>query len=262
MALPTPNNPEDIARQQVVLSLFPGADLLGAAFEELGFCVVRGPDTLWGSDVRDYHVPAGRFDGVIGGPPCQLFSVAGALQKTDAIDLIPEYLRIVAEAEPQWAVMENVVPALKAPTAPDWNSVILRDWDCGGHTSRRRAFWFYGMRPHVEPATRTGKPEYSVLATSWKNRDGDNGFLSSVTGEDAARLQGFAMRAEVIRSALPRFLSETSARQLIVHLMGNGVPRAMGLYVARHVLRTLCGDTSLEYTRLPLFAVNNGNDTP
>jgi hypothetical protein len=33
----------------LVLSLFPGIGLLDMAFEEEGFCVVRGPDLLWGS---------------------------------------------------------------------------------------------------------------------------------------------------------------------------------------------------------------------
>jgi len=56
--------------QQLVLSLFPGIGLLDSAFEEVGFCVVRGPDLLWGGDIVRFHPPAGRFDGVIGGPPC------------------------------------------------------------------------------------------------------------------------------------------------------------------------------------------------
>lgn len=34
-----------------VLSLFPGLGLLDLAFEDAGFCVVRGPDHLWGGDV-------------------------------------------------------------------------------------------------------------------------------------------------------------------------------------------------------------------
>ncbi len=33
---------------QLVLSVFPGIDLLGRGFEAEGFCVVRGPDLLWG----------------------------------------------------------------------------------------------------------------------------------------------------------------------------------------------------------------------
>jgi len=31
----------------LVLSLFPGIGLMDAAFEDEGFCVVRGPDPLW-----------------------------------------------------------------------------------------------------------------------------------------------------------------------------------------------------------------------
>ena len=35
----------------LVLSIFPGLDLLGMAFEREGFCVVAGPDVCWGRDV-------------------------------------------------------------------------------------------------------------------------------------------------------------------------------------------------------------------
>ena len=44
--------------------LFPGIGLLDMAFEKEGFCVVRGPDLLWGGDIRSFHPPAGKFDGV------------------------------------------------------------------------------------------------------------------------------------------------------------------------------------------------------
>lgn len=53
---------------ELVLSLFPGIDILGRGFESLGFCVVRGPDKMWDSHIEDMHLPSGRFDGVIGGP--------------------------------------------------------------------------------------------------------------------------------------------------------------------------------------------------
>ena len=36
----------------LVLSVFPGIDLLGRAFEEQEYCVVRGPDLLWGGVKR------------------------------------------------------------------------------------------------------------------------------------------------------------------------------------------------------------------
>lgn len=65
------------AMGNLVLSLFPGIGLLDMAFEEAGFCVVRGPDVLWGGDVKRFHPPAGRFDGVVGGPPCPYWSRIG-----------------------------------------------------------------------------------------------------------------------------------------------------------------------------------------
>lgn len=87
----------------LVLSLFPGIGLLDMAFEEQGFTVVRGPDVLWGGDVRLFHPPAGVFDGVIGGPPCQAFSTLANLVRAKGHEprfgnLIPEFERCIAEA--------------------------------------------------------------------------------------------------------------------------------------------------------------------
>lgn len=53
----------------LILSLFPGVGLFDYAFECEGFTVVRGPDVLWGGDIRRFTAPAGRFDGIIGGDP-------------------------------------------------------------------------------------------------------------------------------------------------------------------------------------------------
>ena len=102
---------------QLVLSLFPGIGLLDMAFEEAGFCVVRGPDVLWGGDIRKFHPPAGKFEGVIGGPPCQSFSSLVHLVRANGHEprfgnLIPGFERCIAEAAPAWFVMENV------PNAP------------------------------------------------------------------------------------------------------------------------------------------------
>jgi len=60
----------------LVLSLFPGIDLFGMAFEREGFCVVRGPDIIYGQDVVTWSAIPNRFDVVIGGPPCKTFSTA------------------------------------------------------------------------------------------------------------------------------------------------------------------------------------------
>ena len=100
----------------LVLSLFPGIGLLDLAFE-MEFpeaCIVRGPDLIFNSlsDIRRFHPPPGKFDGVIGGPPCQAFSVMQrAIPQRPAENLIPEFERCVDEARPAWFVMENVTGA-------------------------------------------------------------------------------------------------------------------------------------------------------
>lgn len=106
----------------LVLSLFPGIGLLDMAFEFEGFCVVRGPDVLWGGDIRCFHPPAGKFDGVIGGPPCQMFSSLAHLVRANGHEpkfgnLIPEFERCVREALPAWFLMENVPQAPEATIA-------------------------------------------------------------------------------------------------------------------------------------------------
>lgn len=142
---------------QLVLSLFPGIGLLDRAFEEEGFCVVRGPDVLWGGDIRRFHPSAGKFDGVIGGPPCQMFSSLARLVRANGHEprfgnLIPEFERCVAEAAPMWFLMENV-PAAPVPAIAGYGvkSFLLdNSWlnagDGFGEEQRRVRRFSFGMR--------------------------------------------------------------------------------------------------------------------
>src|SRR5262245_18812589 len=87
----------------LILSVFPGLDMLGHAFEAEGFCVVRGPDVILGGDIRRFHPPPGRFDGVIGGDPCQSHSSLANLVRAKGLepkfgDFTAEYARIIEEA--------------------------------------------------------------------------------------------------------------------------------------------------------------------
>jgi DNA (cytosine-5)-methyltransferase 1 len=145
----------------LVLSLFPGIGLLDHAFELEGFCVVRGPDVLWGGDIREFHPPAGRFDGVIGGPPCQCFSSLARLVEHNGFqtrfgNLIPEFERIVFAAAPKWFLMENV-PAAPEPVIEGYgvksflldNSRLLGDGFMGLEQRRVRRFSF-GMRGRTD----------------------------------------------------------------------------------------------------------------
>lgn len=214
----------------MILSLFPGLGLLDAAFEAEGFQIVRGPDLLWGGDIRRFHVPAGVFSGVIGGPPCQAFSAArrirGGARKED---LIPEFVRVVREAAPDWVVMENLQQAIGHPSVPaEWYHTKIRDYDCGGETKRTRAFWTWPFFV-LAPSRAGGKPERAVMATTWKRSRNDQGFLDgSRPIEEYARLQGVP--------EIGRRLREVHAsKRFAIHCLGNGVPMAMGRHIARCV---------------------------
>jgi DNA (cytosine-5)-methyltransferase 1 len=168
---------------QLVCTLFPGIGLLDRAFEEEGFCVVRGPDLLWGGDIRRFHPPAGKFDGVIGGPPCQEHSTLAALVKKQGLspqpDRIPEFERVVDEAQPDWFLMENVRGApLPRVAGYRVHSQLVRDVWCGGETMRLRRFSF-GTRDGRAlvldlPALHRPDPETSALAsgTQWDKARG------------------------------------------------------------------------------------------
>lgn len=132
------------AASQLVLSVFPGADLLGRGFEAAGFCVVRGPDIVWGGDVREFHPPAGCFGGVIGGSPCQDFSRKRRTPPTgEGLELLGEFVRVVREASPEWFLLENV-PGVPSITVSGYSiqRFNLNAAECGGRQSRLRAFQF------------------------------------------------------------------------------------------------------------------------
>lgn len=214
-----------------VLSLFPGLGLLDKAFEEVGFCVVRGPDLLWGGDIRRFHTPPGVFQGVIGGPPCQPHSNAREILDTSvAVDMIPDFVRVVREANPDWVVMENVRGAMSHDGVPaEWFASLMRDWDCGGETSRVRAFWTWPFML-MDQRSSAGNPSLSVLASTAKKGNSqyaaDKRFLKgNLPVEEYERLQGWP-------GVTKGMMDAGSSKYFAVHCLGNGVPRSLGLTVA------------------------------
>ncbi len=129
---------------QLVLSIFPGIDLLGRGFEAEGFCVVRGPDLIWGGDIRAFHPPRGKFDGITGGSPCQEFSRQFRGEPTgEGVEMLAEFARVIEEAEPKWFLLENV------PTVPDLElpgyfiqRIDVDGRECGLKQRRCRHFQF------------------------------------------------------------------------------------------------------------------------
>lgn len=251
-----------MSNQQLVLSLFPGIGLLDMAFEEEGFCVVRGPDLLWGGDIRRFHPPAGKFDGVIGGPPCQAFSrlvhIVRANGHRVAEDLIPAFESVVGEAAPHWFLMENVPdaprPAVDSrvwPTSPPYRveDVLVRDDWVGGATSRLRRFSFgkaWAMESlHFvveQVALHDAEPSRAVVCDARQvpvalgagGRPKGGGRMPHV-----GKAMPWARRCE-LQGLPPTFLENApftaSGKNLV---LGNGVPLPMGRAVARAVKRAL-----------------------
>lgn len=220
----------------LVLSLFPGIGLLDMAFEEEGFCVVRGPDLLWGGDVHRFHPPPGRFDGVIGGPPCQAFSrlrhMVAANGFAVAPNLIPEFERIVDEAAPRWFVMENVEAAPLPRQAI--GSAMVRDFDCGGLTDRRRRFSWAGLVIDLPQVTAAPAP-FPAVTGPGRVKLGGSGKVKATMGliapdfAESCRRQGLPEDFD-----LPAFLA--GAKQKAI---GNGVPLPMGRAIAKAVKRAI-----------------------
>lgn len=239
-----------------MLSLFPGIGLLDMAFEEEGFCIVRGPDVLWGGDVRRFHPPAGVFDGVIGGPPCQAFSQfrhINPLAGQKHGNLIPEYERCVAEAAPQWFVMENV-PAAPPPVVDGYrvHSQVFNNRWLGEAQRRQRRISFgtrHGQQLVLEEALfeslewsesvnggarlvgvkigGSGKVKRTYLANGARSTSGVGPRTSL---GDMLELQGAP------RDLLDEAPFTTEGKRQVV---GNGVPLPMGRAIARAVKRSL-----------------------
>lgn len=98
------------SKMQLVLSLFSGIGLLDKAFKEAGFCVVSAGDIINGShfDIRDFIGVKNKFNGIIGGSPCQDFSTLKRDRGNYSLNMMYEFLRVVSECEPDWYLLENV----------------------------------------------------------------------------------------------------------------------------------------------------------
>lgn len=131
-------------------SLFSGIEAATVAWEPLGwrpacFCEIdpfpsavlaeRYPDVPNLGDIRqvDWSVLHGQVDLVVGGSPCQSFSIAGNREGLEGESgLMWEYVRAVREIRPEWCVWENVPGALSSSDGEDFGC-LLRSLDALGY---------------------------------------------------------------------------------------------------------------------------------
>ena len=222
---------------QLVLSLFPGIDLLGRGFEAEGFCIVRGPDIIYGGDIRDFTPPAGKFDGIIGGSPCQDFSGLNRNPGPYGHEMLQEYIRCVLAAQPDWFLLENIarVPDIQVE-GYKIQRFDLSAAECGLKQSRRRHFQFGS--------------KYGYVLVPQRIKD-NNAQLEPICLASEGRKQTRRTWAEFCQlSGLPPdFDLPGMSRSARYKAVGNGVPIPMGRTVAR-AIRDI--DTNLAGSRLCL----------
>lgn len=138
-----------------VISLFSGCGGLDLGFEKAGFEVPIANEydpTIWGTfivnhpktnlikgDIRcvDEKDFPNDIDGIIGGPPCQSWSEAGALRGIDDTrgKLFYEYIRILKNKQPKFFLAENVSGMLANRHKKAVDNIIKMFKECGYNVS-------------------------------------------------------------------------------------------------------------------------------
>ena len=210
-------------KKNLILSIYPGADVLGMGFERTGFPVVRGPDKIMGGNNLDFHPPGSVFSGVIGGPPCQQFSLLNRNRDRAAgMIFVRDFIRTVEEAKPKFFLFENVANAPRF-TIPGYTCQRF-DLDLAWFSefSRLRYFVFGSLNGKLLNPMKGKKGEVSG---------------GCVTGNDN---RSFRSMCDI--QGLPNdfdlpFFTLSGKKQVIA----NAVPLAMSRYVAELIRRDYYG---------------------
>lgn len=147
-----------------LVDLFCGCGGMSLGFQNAGFDIIAAYDN-WESAVNIYkknfnhavynkdlndetvnaEISALKPDIIIGGPPCQDFSIAGKRNMGERANLTIRFAEIVSFVQPEWFVMENVYNIERMPVLPKAVSILK---NAG-----------YGLTIKVLDASRCGVPQ-------------------------------------------------------------------------------------------------------
>lgn len=194
-----------------VISLFSGCGGLDLGFEKAGFNIPVANEfdsTIWATfeanhpkttlikgdirDIKESDFPDS-IDGIIGGPPCQSWSEAGALRgiEDDRGQLFFDYIRILRDKKPKFFLAENVsgmlasrhsaavknITSMFEASGYDVSITLVNAKDYGVAQERKRVF-FLGFRKDLnidftfpEGSTREDEKKLTLRDIIWDLKD-------------------------------------------------------------------------------------------
>lgn len=201
-----------------VLSLFSGGGGLDIGFHDAGFNIIecneiekdfaatliansKDGGRLQGAnivckDIRQYKPGLSNIDFIIGGPPCQTFSAAGArCAGVNGVDddrgtLFEEYVRILKELKPKGFLFENVYRIIGAQNGEAWR-LIQEAFKSAGY----KLYW------RVLDAADYGVPQHRERLIIVGLRDGIFHFPRPTHGPDSRKNRPFYTASKAIETS-------------------------------------------------------------
>lgn len=181
-----------------IISLFSGAGGLDLGFKRAGFEIVMANEydkKIWDTYEKNHNTPLikgdirniketefpDEIDGIIGGPPCQSWSEAGALRGIgdERGRLFFDYIRILKNKQPKFFLAENVSGMLSNRHSEAVQNIINKFEECGynvtidlanasdyGVPQDRKRVFYIGFRKDLNIQFRF--PEPKTLVTKEK----------------------------------------------------------------------------------------------
>ena len=127
--------------KKIILDLCGGTGAWSKPYAEAGYDV-RIVTTPY-HDVRSYHPPY-PVHGVLAAPPCTVFSTVNQRKRTDremldGLIIVANCLRIIAQCEPKWWALENVIGRLSSFMGKP--VMIFQPWQYGDPWTKRTGLW-------------------------------------------------------------------------------------------------------------------------